>query len=93
MPSVTSRTGSSIGVPVAPFAAVRSLADLEAAVARLGTPAVLKSADFGYDGKGQHKLRSPADVAAAWQAVGRGLPAGPDPPPRPPPPPGAALTP
>jgi 5-(carboxyamino)imidazole ribonucleotide synthase len=61
---------ASKGIPVAPFAAVRSAAELDAAVARIGTPAVLKSADFGYDGKGQRKLRSPAEATAAWNELG-----------------------
>src|SRR5690606_31266480 len=41
------------GVPTAPFETVRNLDELEAAIARIGTPAVLKTAGFGYDGKGQ----------------------------------------
>ena len=61
---------ASKGIPVAPFAAVRSAAELDAAVARIGTPAVLKSADFGYDGKGQRKLRTPSDAATAWAELG-----------------------
>lgn len=52
------------GFPVTPFAAVRSAEDLGAAVAQLGLPAVLKTAGFGYDGKGQTKLKSPEDVEA-----------------------------
>jgi 5-(carboxyamino)imidazole ribonucleotide synthase len=50
------------GVPTAPWAAVRSLAELEAAVARIGLPAVLKTTRLGYDGKGQVILRTPADL-------------------------------
>ena len=61
---------ASRGFPVAPFAVVRSLAELELAVARIGTPAVLKSAGFGYDGKGQRKLRAPSEAAAAWTSIG-----------------------
>jgi 5-(carboxyamino)imidazole ribonucleotide synthase len=61
------------GIPVAPFAPVRSLAELDAALAALGTPAVLKTAGWGYDGKGQVKIADPpsADAtAAAWQEIG-----------------------
>ena len=58
------------GLPVAPFAPVRSLADLEAALAALGTPAVLKTAGWGYDGKGQVKITSPEEAAAAWKTIG-----------------------
>ncbi len=45
-------------IPHAPFEIVTSLEELEAAVAKIGTPCVLKTADFGYDGKGQIKLSS-----------------------------------
>ena len=58
------------GVPVAPFAAVRSLPELHAALAAIGVPAVLKTAGWGYDGKGQVKIDSPGEAAAAWEAVG-----------------------
>jgi 5-(carboxyamino)imidazole ribonucleotide synthase len=44
------------GFPVTPFRAVRSVADLRAAVAELGLPSILKTAGFGYDGKGQTRL-------------------------------------
>jgi len=54
------------GIPCAPFAVVQSLAELEAAVNRIGFPAVLKTADFGYDGKGQVKLVRGMDLAQAW---------------------------
>jgi 5-(carboxyamino)imidazole ribonucleotide synthase len=58
------------GIPVAPFAPVRSLEDLEAALGALGTPAVLKTAGWGYDGKGQMKIADPSEAAAAWKAIG-----------------------
>ena len=51
--------------PHAAFAEVAAGDDLAAAIAGLGRPAVVKTADFGYDGKGQLKVRSEADVAAA----------------------------
>ncbi len=54
------------GVKTAPWAAVSSLAELEAAVATLGLPAVLKTSRLGYDGKGQAVLRDPADLAPAF---------------------------
>lgn len=61
------------GVPVTPFAAVRSLDELEAGLAALGTPAILKTAAFGYDGKGQVRIDTPSASAAqsAWEAIGR----------------------
>ena len=46
------------GLPVTPFRAIHSLADLQAALQTLGTPAVLKTAAFGYDGKGQNHRSS-----------------------------------
>ena len=58
------------GFPVTPFAPVRSLEDLATALGALGTPAVLKTAGWGYDGKGQVKVTSLVDVPAAWEAVG-----------------------
>lgn len=58
------------GLPVTPFVAVRSLAELETGLARVGLPAVLKRAAFGYDGKGQARLDSRAGAAAAWSALG-----------------------
>src|SRR5437763_246321 len=44
------------GLPVTPFRVVRTSEDLARAVAELGCPAVLKSAGFGYDGKGQVRI-------------------------------------
>ncbi|MDQ2893250.1 MAG: 5-(carboxyamino)imidazole ribonucleotide synthase [Pseudomonadota bacterium] len=59
-----------VGGSPARWAAVDSLATLEAGLARIGTPAILKTARFGYDGKGQVRLDSRADAAAAWDAIG-----------------------
>jgi 5-(carboxyamino)imidazole ribonucleotide synthase len=59
------------GFPTAPFANATTLDELWDAVARLGTPAVIKTAAFGYDGKGQHKVTTPADVEHIWAAIGR----------------------
>lgn len=58
------------GFPLTPFRAVRSLTDLEQAAAELGIPSILKTADFGYDGKGQFRIRSFADLEPAWRGVG-----------------------
>jgi 5-(carboxyamino)imidazole ribonucleotide synthase len=55
-----------IGVPVAPWRAVGTEADLAAAVAELGLPAVLKTTRLGYDGRGQAVLRAPEDLAPAF---------------------------
>ena len=59
------------GLPVTPFAPIRSEDDLPAALAQIGCPAVLKTASFGYDGKGQLPVANPADASAAWEALGR----------------------
>jgi 5-(carboxyamino)imidazole ribonucleotide synthase len=58
------------GMPVAEFALVSSSGELRDAVARIGTPAVLKTAGFGYDGKGQTKITSDSNLDAAWVATG-----------------------
>ena len=58
------------GVPTAPFAAAATLDELWDAVARVGTPAVIKTAAYGYDGQGQHKAMTPADVEHIWTAIG-----------------------
>jgi 5-(carboxyamino)imidazole ribonucleotide synthase len=60
---------TSAGLPLTPYREVRSLDELSHAVAELGTPAVLKSASFGYDGKGQFNIKSPDQIDAAWAAV------------------------
>jgi 5-(carboxyamino)imidazole ribonucleotide synthase len=59
------------GLPVAPFAPVRSLDELANAVSSVGTPAVLKTAAFGYDGKGQAMVTDPDAAGAAWSAMQR----------------------
>jgi 5-(carboxyamino)imidazole ribonucleotide synthase len=59
-----------LGMGTPAFAAVDSRADLDAALARIGAPAVLKTRRLGYDGKGQHRLRGSADADAAWAALG-----------------------
>ena len=61
---------AALGGRPAPYRAVGSLADLHAAAADLGCPAVLKTRGGGYDGKGQARLRSPNDCAAAWETIG-----------------------
>lgn len=58
-----------LSIPVAPYRAVHSLADLQQAVQDLGLPIVLKTATGGYDGKGQFVLRSEQDIEQAWQEL------------------------
>ena len=57
------------GLPLTPFRRVASLDDLAKAAAEIGLPAILKTADFGYDGKGQHRIATSADFPAAWKTV------------------------
>lgn len=59
-----------LGIPTPAFADIQSQADLDAAVASIGLPAVLKTRTLGYDGKGQKLLRKPADVAGAFAELG-----------------------
>jgi 5-(carboxyamino)imidazole ribonucleotide synthase len=58
------------GFPVTPFAAVRTREELTAAIASIGLPAILKTAGFGYDGKGQFRITTPEEADAAWTGVG-----------------------
>lgn len=58
------------GLDTPEFAAVDTRDDLVAAVGRIGLPAILKTRRFGYDGKGQFRLKTPADVDAAWAVLG-----------------------
>jgi 5-(carboxyamino)imidazole ribonucleotide synthase len=58
------------GLVTAPWAAIDSLADLSEAIVRIGTPAILKTRRFGYDGKGQARLATADDAESAWSAIG-----------------------
>ncbi|WP_424990504.1 5-(carboxyamino)imidazole ribonucleotide synthase [Fluviibacterium sp. S390] len=58
-----------LGLTVAPFAAVDSAADLEAALGTIGAPAILKTRRFGYDGKGQARIMAAAEAPAALDAM------------------------
>jgi len=61
---------SRAGLPLTPFRRVASLEDLTSAARELGLPAILKTADFGYDGKGQFRIADVSELAQAWRAVG-----------------------
>lgn len=63
-----------LNIPVAPYAAIHSLADLQQAAAKQGLPLVLKTATGGYDGKGQFVIREQAQIEQAWQALGEAVP-------------------
>ena len=57
------------GVACAPFAEVTTAEQLADAVDKIGLPAVLKTAESGYDGKGQSKITTPAEASTAWTSV------------------------
>lgn len=57
------------GIPCAPFALVNSLEELKAAYDEIGPATVLKTAAFGYDGKGQVKITAEDQLEAAWESV------------------------
>ncbi|PYF09231.1 5-(carboxyamino)imidazole ribonucleotide synthase [Rhodobacter viridis] len=59
-----------IGLTTAPWAEVTDAASLDAAIAMIGTPAILKTTRLGYDGKGQARIMTPADAPAALAAMG-----------------------
>ncbi|MDX6272758.1 MAG: 5-(carboxyamino)imidazole ribonucleotide synthase [Acidobacteriota bacterium] len=58
------------GIPIAPFRRVGTRAELDAALDTIGYPAVLKTAGFGYDGKGQRLIKSATDADAAFESLG-----------------------
>jgi len=63
--SLEKRFIESMGVPVAPYADITQLADIEAAPAHL-FPGILKAARLGYDGKGQYRVANRQEASAAF---------------------------
>ncbi len=61
---------SQASLPLTPFRRVTTIEELATAAQDLSLPAILKTADFGYDGKGQFRLTAISQLAEAWQAVG-----------------------
>jgi len=61
---------ASAGFPIAPFCHVKSAADLRSGLERVGRPSILKSAAFGYDGKGQQWIGPETDLTTIWSARG-----------------------
>lgn len=59
---------SGAGIPIAPFRAIRSAHELADAIERVGRPAILKTAAFGYDGKGQQTITARDDFDEIWAA-------------------------
>jgi 5-(carboxyamino)imidazole ribonucleotide synthase len=62
---------SALGIPVAPFAPVHDDASLDAALRTIGGTGILKTRRLGYDGKGQVRIRSAAELAPAFEALKR----------------------
>ncbi|QCO56397.1 5-(carboxyamino)imidazole ribonucleotide synthase [Pseudorhodobacter turbinis] len=58
-----------LGLSVAPYARVTTRADLDVALANIGTPAILKTTRLGYDGKGQARIMEAGDAAEALEAM------------------------
>lgn len=58
------------GFPVAPFAKVHTVDELAVALGIVGLPAIVKTASFGYDGKGQHRITRVEDAEHVWSLVG-----------------------
>jgi 5-(carboxyamino)imidazole ribonucleotide synthase len=61
---------NSIGIETAPFADVKDAGELARAVAQIGSPSILKTRRFGYDGKGQVVVREAADLAVIHRSIG-----------------------
>lgn len=61
------------GFPVTRYRAVNDADEVRLALQEIGSPAILKSADFGYDGKGQVRIEHPNLIDAAWISMGRPL--------------------
>jgi len=57
-------------LPHAPFRHVVSLEELHSALNQIGLPAILKTAGFGYDGKGQVRISNYDEAAPAWETLG-----------------------
>jgi 5-(carboxyamino)imidazole ribonucleotide synthase len=59
------------GYPVTPFARAQSLDELAIGLGSVGLPAIVKTAAFGYDGKGQHRIDRIEDGERVWGLIGR----------------------
>lgn len=59
------------GLPCTPFAEIAVEKDIDAAIAQVGLPAVMKTTAWGYDGKGQAMVTTRHEAADAWQRLER----------------------
>lgn len=62
------RAMQSFGLPTAPFAAINSLEELKKKLTEFGGKGILKTASWGYDGKGQQTVSAENDLAAVWES-------------------------
>ncbi len=60
----------SAGIKTPPFKAIASQDDLDAAIAEIGAPAILKTRRLGYDGRGQIRIKTAADARSAYEKLG-----------------------
>ncbi len=58
-----------LNIPCAPFELVNNVSDLSQAIKNIGLPAVLKTTEDGYDGKGQFLIKSESQINDAWEAM------------------------
>jgi 5-(carboxyamino)imidazole ribonucleotide synthase len=61
---------ASMNIATPPFAAIASQEELDAAIAEIGAPAILKTRRLGYDGRGQIRIKSAADAQGAYEKLG-----------------------
>lgn len=62
------------GLEPVPYCPIKNESDTREAVAKVGVPAILKSATMGYDGKGQHVINSPEELDAIYRSLGNTSP-------------------
>jgi 5-(carboxyamino)imidazole ribonucleotide synthase len=62
---------NALGIEVAPYAAIDSLDQLDAALTRITPPVLLKTRRLGYDGKGQVTIRDRSEAQSAWRSIGQ----------------------
>lgn len=64
------RFAADLGARTAPWAPVSNRSEFDEALATIGMPSILKTTRFGYDGKGQARIKCEDDIETAWDALG-----------------------